>query len=75
MDIGDIGRQSDGGVLAHSGFGMALENNSLLFPPPVPLPGTTQPELPYVIVGDAAFPLHLTCYGHILGETYLVCIL
>ena len=57
MDIGDAGRHSDGGVLAHSEFGKALENNSLSFPEPRPLPGTTHPKLRYVIVGDEAFPL------------------
>ena len=57
MDVGNFGRHSDGGVLSHSEFGKALESNSLLFPEPQPLPSTTQPKLPYVIVGDEAFPL------------------
>ena len=56
IDLGDVGRHSDGGVLAHSNFGQALENNSLSFPAPCPLPGTTH-LAPYVIVGDEAFPL------------------
>ena len=43
VDLGDVGRHSDGGVLAHSEFGKALEDNSLSFPPSRPLPGTTQP--------------------------------
>ena len=49
IDLGDVGRHSDGGVLAHSNFGQALEDNSLSFPAPCPLPGTTQ-LAPYVIV-------------------------
>ena len=57
MDIGGLGRHSDGGVLAHSEFGKALQDDSLSFPPSLPLPGTTQPKLPFVIVGDEAFPL------------------
>ena len=28
-----------------------------MLPNPSPLPGTTEPELPYVIIGDEAFPL------------------
>ena len=57
VDLEDVGRHSDGGVLAHSEFGKALEDNSLSFPPSRPLPGITQPELPFVLVGDEAFPL------------------
>ena len=61
VDLGDVGRHSDGGVLSHSEFasefGKALEENSLFLPAPRLLPGTTQCELPYVIVGDEAFPL------------------
>jgi len=57
IDVGDLGRHSDGGVLAHSSFGIALENDSLSFPAPRPLPGTAHPKLPFVIVGDEAFPL------------------
>ena len=56
IDLGDVGRHSDGAVLAHSNFGHVLEDNSLSFPAPCPLPGTTQ-LAPYVIVGDEAFPL------------------
>ena len=42
LDIGDIGRQSDGGVLA--------------LPCPKPLPGQSS-SVPYYFVGDSAFPL------------------
>lgn len=58
VDLCDGGRQSDGGVLSNSAFGQALDNNSLTLPNPYPLPGTTQ-ELPYVVVGDEAFPLRV----------------
>ena len=57
LDIGDNGRQSDGGVFTNSIFGQAVEDHSLLLPAPCPLPGTTQPELPFVLVADEAFPL------------------
>ena len=57
VDIGDAGRHSDGGVLSNSEYGKALEAGLLSLPSPRPLPGTTQPDLPYIIVADEAFPL------------------
>ena len=33
MDIGDAGRHSDGGVLANSSFGQALQENKFCIPP------------------------------------------
>ena len=60
VELGDAGRHSDGGVLSNSEFGQALEDGSLSIPHPCPLPGTTQPNLPYFIVGDDAFPLKTT---------------
>ena len=56
LDIGDYGRHSDGGVLSHSTFGQALESTTLPLPDPENLPGTNF-TMPYVFVGDAAFPL------------------
>ena len=56
VDIGDNGRHSDGGVLSHSNFGQAMESGSLSIPEPANLPGTTT-TLPYIFLGDAAFPL------------------
>lgn len=58
MDLGQVGRFSDGGVLANSTFGESLMNGSLPYTLPQPLPGTGGPSLPYCIVGDEAFPLH-----------------
>ena len=57
VDIGDTGRHSDGGVLANSLFGKALEGGTLAIPPITPLPGDASCPVPYVIVGDEAFPL------------------
>ena len=57
VDMGDAGRHSDGGVLSNSEFGKALDGNSLSLPQSRPLPGTLSPTVPYVIVGDEAFPL------------------
>ena len=57
LDLGQVGRFSDGGVLAHSSFGRALESGFLHFPAPKPLPGSGSAHLPFVVVGDEAFPL------------------
>lgn len=78
VDIGEVGRHSDGGVLSNSAFGQAMEEGTLSLPGPSPLPSwlkcvsvpilsynnihiilqdTTQPDLPFVFVGDEAFPL------------------
>uniref|UniRef100_A0A1X7VAV4 DDE Tnp4 domain-containing protein n=1 Tax=Amphimedon queenslandica TaxID=400682 RepID=A0A1X7VAV4_AMPQE len=51
-------RYSDGGIFSNCSFGQALEANSLFLPDPSPLPNdTSRHPLPYVIVGDEAFPL------------------
>ena len=39
IDVGDTGSHSDGGVLANSSFGQALEESLLQFPEPCGLPG------------------------------------
>lgn len=56
VDIGAYGRNSDGGIWAHSNIGKAFESGNLSVPGPSSLPGTNT-ELPHVIVGDEAFPL------------------
>ena len=57
VDIGAYGRQSDGSVFANSLFGRMLKAQQLPIPPPEPLGGSASPDLPYVFVGDEAFPL------------------
>ena len=57
VDVGDIGRHSDGGVLSNSDFGQALDNGTLSFHSDCPLAGTSGPNLPFVLVGDEVFPL------------------
>ena len=57
VDLGNAGRHSDGGVLSYSAFGKALEVSSLPLSRPRPFPGMGQPDIPFVIVGDEAFPL------------------
>ena len=56
VDIGDSGRQSDGGVFAASKLGFAMDNDQVGLPKPRILPGTNT-LFPYVFVGDEAFPL------------------
>ena len=55
VSIGDSGRQSDGGVFAVSHIGYAMGNNLLKIPKPRCPNGSNKP-LPYVLVGDEAFP-------------------
>lgn len=58
VDVGAYGRSSDGGTLAASAFGQALRRGTLNLPPDAPLPGAEDlGPLPYVFVGDEAFPL------------------
>lgn len=56
VDVGSYGKNSDGGIFAHSNLGKALQRSALNIPNPTVLPGTNQ-EAPFVIVGDEAFPL------------------
>lgn len=56
VDIGAYGKNSDGGILSHSNMGKALEKNKMNIPSDRELPGTNE-KLPYVIIGDEAFPL------------------
>ena len=57
INLGEVRRHSDGGVFSNNAFGKALEDGSMVLPDPSPLPETTSPLVPHVIVGDAAFPL------------------
>ena len=55
-DIGEAGRQSDGGVYSSSNLGYAIENKLLNFPNPKPIPSfDTTKSFPYVFVADEAF--------------------
>ena len=56
IDVGGFGRNSDGGILANSNFGKALENDELHMPKSCKL-ARNFGETPCVIVGDEAFPL------------------
>ena len=56
VDIGDVGRQSDGGVFVARNIGQALNVGLLNIPSPKRLYGNTE-LFPFVLVGDEAFPL------------------
>jgi hypothetical protein len=56
VDVGSAGRSNDSGVFCNSKLYELLEINQLGVPPPKPLPGRDV-SVPYVIVGDDAFPL------------------
>ena len=58
IDVGAYGRNSDGGILANSNLGKAIASESMHFPTDACLPGADQlGPLPYVMIGDEAFPL------------------
>lgn len=56
VDVGTNGRVSDGGVLQNTKFGQKLRNNDLNIPRPAVVNNSTR-NLPYVFVGDDAFPM------------------
>ena len=56
MDIGAYGQESDGGVLAKSEFGRRLNGGLLRLPAAEPV-ASCEDAMPYVFVGDQAFPL------------------
>ncbi|XP_064626593.1 putative nuclease HARBI1 [Lineus longissimus] len=56
VDVGCNGRVSDGGVYRESSLNAALETNTVGLPPSRPLP-MRQQDVPFVMVGDEAFPL------------------
>lgn len=56
IDVGELGRNSDGRAFQVSNFGQCLQSGQLDLPNPAPLPGETQ-NLPYYFLADEAFPL------------------
>jgi hypothetical protein len=57
VDIGEAGRQSDGGVFANSNIGFSIINDLVRLPEAEILPNSDT-VFPYVFVGDDAFPLY-----------------
>ena len=58
IDVGAYGRNSDGGIFANSVLGKCITDGSINFPDDCALPSATHlGPMPYVIIGDEAFPL------------------
>ncbi|KAM4043720.1 uncharacterized protein ACNLHF_013985 [Anomaloglossus baeobatrachus] len=57
VDIGAYGRTGDSRIFNNSVMGQRLRSNDLSVPPPRLLPGTSDTQAPFVIVGDEAFQL------------------
>ncbi|XP_052268813.1 uncharacterized protein LOC127870197 [Dreissena polymorpha] len=58
IGIGSYGKNSDGGIFSLSNFGKALLADNLPLPPASILSGAENlGPMPYVLIGDEAFPL------------------
>lgn len=57
VDIGGLGRRSDGGVFASSKMGKMFRSKNMNVPPPRTISTYNSFKFPFVIVGDEAFPL------------------
>ena len=58
IQVGDYGKDSDGGIYKSSALGMGMAAGTLDVPADAPLPGFAGLQsMPYVMVADAAFPL------------------
>ena len=56
VEVGAFGKESDGGIFARSDTKLYFEQNSMGLPDTVPLPDSSA-SIPYVLLGDAAYPL------------------
>lgn len=70
IDVRGYGRTSNGGILANSAFGKALQSGTLQLPSDLPLPGAEHrgPQ-PHVFFGDEAFPLRKNLMRPFPGRT------
>ena len=68
-DIGSKGRISDSGVFRNSLLYKKLERNELDIPNPTPLHESSRIHVPYMILGDKAFPLTHYCLRPFSGFT------
>ena len=55
-DIGDVGRQSDGGFFSASNLGFAINSGKLPIPDPRKV-SEFHKDFPYGFIGDEALPL------------------
>ena len=71
VDIGAYGRSSDAGVFANTNLGRSITPpNSLHFPDPQYIEGAREfGKLPYVVLGDEAFPLQVNLMRPYPGKT------
>lgn len=58
VDVGEAGKNSDGGVFMSSTFGCMFRDQNLNLPKPRTLHTNNCIEFPYVFVGDEAYALH-----------------
>lgn len=56
VDVGAEGRRSDGGIFRNSDIGVGFQNKLFHLPSAEPLPNEEE-EIPFFLIGDAAFPL------------------
>ncbi|XP_049294069.1 uncharacterized protein LOC125769390 [Anopheles funestus] len=68
-DVGAKGRISDGGVFRNTSLYRKLERNDCNIPSPAPLHETSRVEVPYMFLGDKAFPLTSYCLRPFGGFT------
>ncbi|XP_015227457.1 PREDICTED: putative nuclease HARBI1 [Cyprinodon variegatus] len=58
IQVADFWRTDDGGMFAGSDLAKSIKSGTLHVPPSAPLPGAAHlGDVPFVMVGDAAFPL------------------
>ena len=58
IDVGAPGRNSDGGIFGRCRLDRSIIQDRMNFPAPRPLPGGSDDTVvPFVVVGDGAFPL------------------
>lgn len=77
VDIGAFGRESDGGVFSRSEFGKSLECKTSGIPESGCLPGTNI-NVPYVFIGDEAFPLKpylMRPFPGVKSLCFIICLL
>lgn len=57
VSIGSYGKECDSSIFKESTFWQKLNDGSLNIPKPRPLHGNMEKDLPFVLIGDEAFPL------------------